>query len=80
MFIQWILLDQLAKPDLNTILATFSYAFPDMQLYLGQEQSEYQKLMLMGSSDGLIVNIDQIRNNLNRLPHVDELFGKNDPY
>ncbi len=80
LFVQWILLDQLATKDLKTILATFYHVFPDMQLYLGQDQTIYQKLMLMGSENGFKVNFNNIAQNLKKLPFTNEFYGKDDPY
>jgi len=80
LFVQWILLDQLAPDDLKTILATYYHEFPDMQIYLGQEQNVYQKLMLMGTGGSLKVNFEQISQNLNSLPFTTEFYGKTDPY
>ncbi len=80
LFVQWILLDQLAPDDLKTILATFYYVFPNMQLYLGQEQNKYQKLMLLGSANSVKVNFEKISENLKKLPFTEEFYGKDDPY
>jgi len=80
LFIQWILLDQLAPSDLKVILATFYRVFPDMQIFLGQEQTIHQKLMLIGGSGTLAWDIRKIAENLHHLPFSDEFPGGKDPY
>ncbi len=79
-FVQWVILDQLATEDLKTILATFYHVFPDMQLYLGQEQNIYQKLMLMGSVSEKRFQFKEISDNLKRLQFSIEFAGKDNPY
>jgi spermidine synthase len=80
LFVQWILLDQLAPSDLKIILATFYHVFPGLQLFLGQEQTIHQKLMLIGGKGELKWNIDEIRANLQKLTFSSEFPGKDDPY
>jgi len=80
LFIQWILLDQLAPSDLKVILATFYHVFPDVQIFLGQEQTIHQKLMLIGSRGTLRWDVESISENLRHLPFTDEFPGGRDPY
>ena len=78
LFVQWLLLDQLAPKDLSIILATFYKIFPDMQLYFGQEQSQFQKLMLLGYKNEDFFSLQKISENLDHLKFASELKGKKD--
>jgi len=75
---QWLLLDQLSVPDLQTILFTFLDAFPQMQIYLGQETTQFQKLLLIGSNQKLSIDPAMIADRLNHVSFADELPGERD--
>jgi spermidine synthase len=80
LFVQWVLLDQLALDDLKTILATFLSVYPNMQIYLGHEQTRYQKLMLLGAADNSLIGFETISENIKKLSFVNEFHGKEDPF
>jgi len=77
---QWIVLDQIHLSELKLIFSTFSSVFPNMQIYLGQETNQYQKLLLLGPKNKLEINIDEMKQRLDGCTFSDELKGKNDIY
>ncbi|TFH00600.1 MAG: tetratricopeptide repeat protein, partial [Calditrichales bacterium] len=80
LFSQWMLLEQLAPEDLNIIMATFKKVFPGMQIYLGQDRGQSQKLMLAGSKNGNMIRLEEITKNLQQMSFTDEFTGKTDSY
>jgi spermidine synthase len=75
---QWLLLDQLSVHDLQIILVTFRSVFPEMQIYLGHEITQFQKLLLLGSTQKLSVNPAMIFKRLHSVPFAAELPGEKD--
>jgi spermidine synthase len=77
---QWLILDQLSSHDLQTILYTFLSVFPEMQIYLGHETSQFQKLLLIGSAQMITVDPVLISNRLDTAVFSGELPGQNDAF
>ena len=77
---QWLLLDQLSVTDLHTILYTFLKVFPDMQIYLGHENTQFQKLLLIGPQDKLSYTPALIAHRLQSSSYGDERKAETDVF
>jgi spermidine synthase len=73
---QWVVLDQIHISELEIILASFLKVFPNMNVFLGQETNQYQKLLLIGPENQFKIDIAKMQIRLKNASFVNELNGK----
>lgn len=78
-FAQWLILDQVCDHELEIIFSTFKNVFPEMQVYFGQENNLYLKILMIGPARTLKIDPEMLTRNLENYKNAFTLAGRTDP-